>query len=112
MLTSILRCRHTIRFILCYTFFMPMVLWKNLRWGVFFVAPLITVLLAGIDNIGNFIENPINILPMLSYCRVIHDNIILAAHDWSLDNAQVWHTAQFHHLCSTIAIQSVLFRPY
>ena len=84
-----LYCRHTTRFILFYTFFMPFVLWRNLRWGGFFVAPLITLLLAGIDNIGIFIENPINILPMSSYCRVIHDNVILAAHDWSLGNFNV-----------------------
>jgi predicted membrane chloride channel (bestrophin family) len=87
---SMVYCRHTTRFILIYTFFMPIVLWRTLHWGVFFVAPLITMLLAGIDNIGIFIENPINILPMATYCRVIHDNIILAAHDWSLDNGQVW----------------------
>jgi hypothetical protein len=67
---------------------MPLVLWKYLEWGVYFVAPMITLLLAGIDNIGVHIENPILILPMSAYCHVIHDNLIVAASDWSLNNSQ------------------------
>jgi ion channel-forming bestrophin family protein len=44
---------------------MPAVLWKHLSWATFGVAPLITLLLAGIDNIGIQIENPMRILPMV-----------------------------------------------
>jgi hypothetical protein len=92
-------CRHTTRFILIYIFFMPLVLWKYLEWGVYFVAPMITLLLAGIDNIGVHIENPILILPMSAYCHVIHDNLIVAASDWSLNNSQA---SSGHFACSVV----------
>ena len=82
-------CRHTTRFILVYTSFMPIVLWRNLEWGVFFVTPVITLLLAGIDNIGMHIENPFRVLPMAAFCRVIHENIVIAACDWAGDSSKV-----------------------
>jgi hypothetical protein len=72
---------------------MPLVLWRHLEWTVLFVAPLITMLLAGIDNIGIFIENPFSILPMATYCTAIHENVILAGADWASGNDQVRHAA-------------------
>lgn len=39
-----------------YTAFMPLLLWGDLQWWTFLVASLITMLLAGIDNIGIMIE--------------------------------------------------------
>lgn len=35
---------------------MPLLLWGDLQWWTFLVASLITMLLAGIDNIGIMIE--------------------------------------------------------
>lgn len=49
-------CRHTTRFIVLYTGFMPLLLWAQFKWWTFAVASLITMLLAGIDNIGIMIE--------------------------------------------------------
>lgn len=56
---------------------------------------MITMLLAGIDNIGMHIENPIIILPMSAYCSVIHDNLLVAAGDWSMATAQVRIVSSF-----------------
>jgi Bestrophin, RFP-TM, chloride channel len=49
-------CRHTTRFILFYVTFLPFALWKHLGWATLAVAPLITLLLSGIENIGVMIE--------------------------------------------------------
>ena len=35
---------------------MPLLLWTHFGWWTFFVASLITLMLAGIDNIGIMIE--------------------------------------------------------
>ena len=102
-------CRHTTRFILIYTFFMPIVLWRNLEWGVFFVAPLITLLLAGIDNIGMHIENPFRILPMAAYCRVIQENIAIAACDWASENSKV--QAPSPDVCCRFSLKAHLYDP-
>jgi hypothetical protein len=39
------RCRHTTRFILIYTAFLPLALWKDIEWATLAVAPTITLLL-------------------------------------------------------------------
>lgn len=86
-------CRHTTRFITLYTCFMPLLLWGQFKWWTFAVASLITMLLAGIDNIGIMIEvrcdrqHPkasapvIPVVPAPPSCSSARDNRCLAESD-------------------------------
>ena len=72
-------CRHTVRFILLYTAFMPIVLWRNLRWGTFIVAPVIAFALAGVHLHESGGHQLCGILPFSlcsSTCCVVHSQAI------------------------------------
>ena len=45
-------CRHTTRFVIAYVAFLPLGLWRHCSYWTLAVAPLITFMLAGIENIG------------------------------------------------------------
>lgn len=45
-------CRHTTRFVIAYVAFMPLGLWRHCGYWTLAIAPLITFMLAGIENIG------------------------------------------------------------
>ena len=45
-------CRHTTRFVITYVAFMPLGLWRHCGYWTLVIAPLITFMLAGIENIG------------------------------------------------------------
>ena len=78
--------RHTTRFVLVYIVFLPLALWRHLDYFTIAVAPLIAFLLAGIENIGVQIENPMRILPMAAYCATIQSNVMLVGGDWAAGN--------------------------
>lgn len=78
--------RHTTRFVLIYIVFLPLALWRHLNYYTIGVAPLITFLLAGIENIGVMIENPMRIMPMAAYCATIHGNVMFVGGDWAAGN--------------------------
>jgi hypothetical protein len=88
-------CRHSNRFVLAYVTFLPLALWNHLSWATIVVAPVITFLLAGIENIGVMIENPMRILPMAAYCTTIHSNILCVAAAWASEE-YVRPDAPFH----------------
>ena len=75
--------RHTTRFILVYISFLPFALWRHLSWATLGVAPLISLLLCGIENIGVMIENPMRIMPMLGFCETIHADLLCVAGAWA-----------------------------
>jgi hypothetical protein len=76
-------CRHTTRFVMLYLTFLPLALWKHLHWGTLVATPMIAFLLAGIESIGMNMENPMKRLPMGTYCKILHSNILVAASNWA-----------------------------
>lgn len=66
-----------------YLTFLPLALWEYLDWATLFVAPLIAFLLAGVESIGVNMENPMKRLPMATYCKILHSNILIAASSWA-----------------------------
>ena len=44
--------RHTTRFVIAYVVFLPLGLWRHCSYWTLAIAPLITFMLAGIENIG------------------------------------------------------------
>lgn len=49
---------------------------------------------AGIDTVGIYIENPNTILPMASYCRAMHQDVLLSAHEWAAETGNVRTSSQ------------------
>lgn len=78
-----MQCRHTTRFVLIYVSFLPLALWASLDWATIIVAPTIALLLAGIENIGVMIENPMKVMPMAAFCTVIHANVLGIGSAWA-----------------------------
>lgn len=68
---------------LMYVTFVPLALWASINWATLIVGPLTAFLLAGIENIGIMIENPMQILPMAAFCTVIHADVLGVASDWA-----------------------------
>lgn len=56
--------RHTTRCLIIWLTVMPYALWGNLGWATLVVAPLISFLLAGINEIGIDVEEPFSLLPL------------------------------------------------
>jgi predicted membrane chloride channel (bestrophin family) len=75
-----------------YITFLPLGLWQHLGYATVAVAPMIAFLLAGIENIGIMIENPMRILPMAAFCVTIQYNVMDVGADWAAGN----HVRIFH----------------
>lgn len=56
--------RHTTRCLILWLTVMPYALWGDLGWGTVIAAPLISFLLAGINEIGIDVEEPFSLLPL------------------------------------------------
>lgn len=56
--------RHTTRCLILWLTVMPYALWGNLGWSTAVAAPLISFLLAGINEIGIDVEEPFSLLPL------------------------------------------------
>ena len=74
---------------LVYTSVLPIALWQYFHWTTVLVAPVVAFMLMGIENIGNQIENPILVLPMASYCKKVHHDILGMIEVWVNDNLEV-----------------------
>jgi hypothetical protein len=69
-----------------YITFLPFGLWQHLGYYTVAFAPLIAFMLAGIENIGVMIENPIRILPMGAFCAFIQCDVMGAGAHWAAGN--------------------------
>ena len=78
----------------CYVALMPLALWPSCGYWTLVVAPLITFLLAGIENIGVQIENPYRSgqLAMYAYCATMQADCISVAGEWAC-GVEVWLTS-------------------
>ena len=63
---------------------------------------------AGIDTVGIYIENPNTILPMASYCRSIHQDVLLSGHEWAAADGKVRGKWNFHIATPQIWTQTIL----
>lgn len=68
--------RHTSRFLVIWSGFLPFALWHECQWLTPFVSVIVTFLLLGVENIGVQIEQPFSVLPMEQFCATIRANII------------------------------------
>jgi hypothetical protein len=55
-----------------------------------------SIMHAGVETVGIYIENPNTILPMACYCREMHQDMILSALEWTSDDGVV---RAYHHAC-------------
>jgi predicted membrane chloride channel (bestrophin family) len=63
--------RHTSRLLLFWLAYLPLALFAELRWHALFVAPLLVLILFGIDEIGVELEEPFTLLPLETLCDAI-----------------------------------------
>lgn len=56
--------RHTHRFLIIWLTILPYALWSTFDWVTLIVAPLISLLLSGINEIGIDVEEPFSLLPL------------------------------------------------
>jgi predicted membrane chloride channel (bestrophin family) len=56
--------RHTSRFVIIWLSVLPYALWSKVGWATVVIAPLIGVLLLGINEIGIDVEEPFSLLPL------------------------------------------------
>jgi ion channel-forming bestrophin family protein len=56
--------RHTSRFVIIWMTVLPYALWSKFNWATLIIAPLIGVLLLGINEIGIDVEEPFSLLPL------------------------------------------------
>ena len=56
--------RHTTRFVILWMTLLPYALWAKFEWATIVIAPLIGVLLLGINEIGIDVEEPFSLLPL------------------------------------------------
>ncbi|CAL5219186.1 g972 [Coccomyxa viridis] len=68
--------RHTSRFLLTWTSFLPFALYSRFQWLTPFVSAIITFLLFGVENIGVQIEQPFEVLPLPHFCAAIKKHIL------------------------------------
>ena len=59
--------RHTTRFLIVWLTVLPYALWAKFFWTTLFVAPIIGVLLLGINEIGIDVEEPFSLLPLEAF---------------------------------------------
>jgi predicted membrane chloride channel (bestrophin family) len=63
--------RHTSRLLLFWLGYLPLALFAELKWHALFVAPLLVLILFGIDEIGVELEEPFQLLPLETLCDAI-----------------------------------------
>ena len=63
--------RHTSRLLLFWLGYLPLALFAELKWHALFVAPLLVLILFGIDEIGVELEEPFTLLPLETLCDAI-----------------------------------------
>lgn len=68
--------RHTSRFLVIWSIFLPFGLWKSFQWLTPAVAVTVTFLLLGVENIGIQIEQPFSVLPLELFCATARANVI------------------------------------
>lgn len=56
--------RHTHRFLIIWLTILPYALWATFDWATVAVAPLISLFLSGINEIGIDVEEPFSLLPL------------------------------------------------
>ena len=56
--------RHTSRFVIIWMTILPFALWAKFEWVTLLLAPIIGVLLLGINEIGIDVEEPFSLLPL------------------------------------------------
>ena len=56
--------RHTSRFLIAWLLLLPLGLWNSVHEEAFFLAPLMTFLIMGVDQIGVQLEQPFWVLPL------------------------------------------------
>ena len=59
--------RHTTRFLIVWLTVLPYALWAKFFWTTLFAAPIIGVLLLGINEIGIDVEEPFSLLPLEAF---------------------------------------------
>lgn len=79
-------------------------MWRHLQFSTIFFAPVVAFLLAGVENIGIMIENPMRILPMAAYCASIHTSIMYVGADWAAGNYVRFPV--FQYVCFSLAVCS------
>ena len=71
--------RHTSRFLIAYLMLLPIALFPSLNWLTVAVVVTLTFFLAGIENVGVQIENPMRVLPLRSLARSYRDAVLAMA---------------------------------
>lgn len=68
--------RHTSRLLLVWLLYSPIALWGEYGGGALLVAPLLTIALFGVEEIGVELEEPGGILPMEAICASLEDQVM------------------------------------
>ena len=91
-----------------FTSALPLALWNQFGWYTVIVAPVVSFLIMGIENVGNQIENPLLVLPMGAYCSKLHHDIVGITERWVSGDPEV--RLCFQNRCKTCSRDTLIPR--